>query len=310
LKPRVGMLASPEILRAPVSERAGHFGRVVDAGCSHVFVADHVSFHVGIGMDGLVQAALIAGLEPRLQVVVGVYLLALRHPVPVARQIATLCESAPGRLVLGVGVGGEDRHEIEICGVDPRTRGRRTDECLTVLQGLLSGEPISHAGEFFEFDSARIVPAPDPAVPIVVGGRSDAAIRRAGRLGDGWLGVWCSPERFARAAAEVDEHASAAGRSVPEHHGLQVWLSVDANRDRARTRLARGMESIYRVPFERFEKYSPYGEPGEIADFLARYAPAGCRFFNLMPLAESVEAGIDAIAEIRERLHAGSEESP
>ncbi len=62
------------------------------------------------------------------------------------------------------------------------------------------------------------------------------------------------------------------------------------------------METLYRTPFERFERYSPYGSPAEIADFLAPYAESGCRFFNLMPLAESTEAGIDAIAEIRERL--------
>ncbi len=66
--------------------------------------------------------------------------MALRHPVPVARQIASLCEAAPGRLSFGVGIGGEDRHEIEICGVDPATRGRRTDESLEVLLPLLAGE--------------------------------------------------------------------------------------------------------------------------------------------------------------------------
>ena len=97
--------------------------------------------------------------------------------------------------MLGVGVGGEDRHEIEICGVDPRTRGRRTDESLAALRALLSGEATSHRGEFFQFEDARIAPAPDPPVPIVIGGRSDAAIRRAAVHGDGWLGVWCSPKR-------------------------------------------------------------------------------------------------------------------
>lgn len=298
------MLASPEMLRSSVEARGKLFGRVVDAGCTHVFVADHVSFHVGLGMDGLVQAALISGLEPRLQVVVGVYLLALRHPVPVARQIATLCESSPGRLVLGVGVGGEDRHEIEICDVDPSTRGRRTDECLVALRGLLSGQPTSHAGEFFSFDAAQILPAPDPAVPVVIGGRSSAAVRRAGRFGDGWLGVWCSPRRFAEVVGEAGSHAADAGRPAPVQNGLQVWLSVDGDRQAARARLARGMEDMYRVPFERFEKYSPYGEPAEIADFLAPYVEAGCRFFNLMPLAASPDAGIDAVAEIRDCLHA------
>jgi alkanesulfonate monooxygenase SsuD/methylene tetrahydromethanopterin reductase-like flavin-dependent oxidoreductase (luciferase family) len=293
------------MLTAPPERRRALLSRAVDAGCAHVFVADHVSFHVGLGMDGLVQAALIAGMEPRLRVVVGVYLLALRHPVPVARQIATLCETTPGGLVLGVGVGGEDRHEIEICGVDPRTRGRRTDECLTALRGLLSGETTSHAGEFFSFEDALIAPAPNPPVPIVIGGRSDAAVERAARYGDGWLGVWCSPRRFARVGEEIAEQASGFGRPVPVDHGLQVWLGVDADRDRARARLARGMEDMYRTPFERFERYSPYGTPAAIADFLAPYVEAGCRFFNLMPLAESAEAGIDAVAEIRERLYAG-----
>jgi alkanesulfonate monooxygenase SsuD/methylene tetrahydromethanopterin reductase-like flavin-dependent oxidoreductase (luciferase family) len=301
------MLASPQMLTAPIERRRELFGRIVDAGCRHVFVADHVSFHVGLGMDGLIQAALITGLEPRLRAVVGVYLLALRHPVPVARQIATLCESAPGRLVLGVGVGGEDRHEIEICGVDPRTRGRRTDESLGVLRDLLAGKPTSCDGEFFAFEDARIVPAPDPPVEVVVGGRSDAAIRRAGRHGDGWLGVWCSPDRFARALAEVAEHAASAGRdAAPETHGLQVWFGVDDDRPRARARLAKGMEAMYRIPFERFERTSPYGSAAEVADFLAPYVSAGCRFFNLMPVADSPEAGIDAVAEIRERLHAAA----
>src|SRR5262245_30791762 len=118
------------MLTGPLERRRALLERVAAAGLDHVFVADHVSFHAGFGMDGLLQAATLAATEPALDVVVGVYLLALRHPVPVARQIATLCESAPGRLVLGVGVGGEDRHEIEICGVDPKTRGRRTDESL------------------------------------------------------------------------------------------------------------------------------------------------------------------------------------
>ena len=64
------------------------------------------------------------------------------------------------------------------------------------------------------------------------------------------------------------------------------------------------MEGLYRIPFERFERYSPYGTPAEIADFLAPYVEAGCETFNVMPVAASPEAGIDATAEIRERLHA------
>lgn len=301
---RVGTLADASMSSGPLDRRRALAARVRESGLDHVFVADHISFFTGLGMDGLIQAATVAALHETLEVYVGVYLLALRHPLPVARQIASLCESAPGRLVLGVGVGGEDRHEIEICGVDPRTRGRRTDESLVALRGLLRGEPTTFEGEFFRFEDAWIRPAPEPPVTIVIGGRSPAALRRAARLGDGWLGVWCSPKRFAEALREIEDRTAERDLPRPERwdHGLQLWVGLDADRAGARRRLAARMESMYRIPFERFERYSPHGSPEEIADFLAPYRAAGCTRFNIMPVASSSEAAIEGVAEIRERL--------
>ena len=301
---RVGTLADDDILKADFDRRHELLARVREAGIDHLFVADHISFHTGFGLDGLIQAATITALDPVLPIHIGVYLLALRHPLPVARQIAQICESAPGRLHLGIGVGGEDRHEIEICGVDPSTRGRRTSESILALRKLLTGDPVSHDCEFFTFEDAIIQPPPSPSVPMVVGGRADAAIRRAALLGDGWLGVWCSPKRF-RAVTEQIE-AISAERTLPKpsawDHGLQVWVGLDEDRARARERLAARMQGMYRIPFEPFERYSPYGSPTEIADFLAPYIEAGCRHLNVMPVADSTKASIDGIAEIRERL--------
>lgn len=279
-------------------------GRVADGGLSHVFVPDHVSFFVGAGMDGLVQAASLTALDERVEVVLGVYLLALRHPVPVARQISTICEMAPGRLTLGVGVGGEDRHEIEVCGVDPKTRGRRTDECLAILRGLLPGEPFSFEGEFFQLDKAWIQPAPDPPVPILIGGRSNATVRRTAQYGDGWLATWVSPSRFEGVVAEVSERAAEFKRvDTRWQHGLQLWVGFDANPTRARERLAAEMEKFYRgTRFESFERYSPSGTPAQVVDFVAQYVDRGCSRLNIMPVAASTEAGIDAVAEVSERL--------
>jgi alkanesulfonate monooxygenase SsuD/methylene tetrahydromethanopterin reductase-like flavin-dependent oxidoreductase (luciferase family) len=291
------------MLRGPLAQRRAMLERAADGGLDHVFMADHVSFYGGLGMDGLINAATIGALHESLSVYIGVYLLALRHPLPVARQLSSLCASAPGRVVLGVGVGGEDRHEIEVCGVDPSTRGRRTSEALVVLRGLADGEPFSHTGEFFVVQDAIVRPAPDPPVPIVIGGRSSAAVRRAALHGDGWLGVWCSPRRFEQVAREIADQAQAAGRGPRSwRNGMQIWLGIGDDRDAARERLAQRMEAMYRVPFERFEKYSPYGSAQEIADALAPYVEAGCREFNLMPVAESSEAGIDAVAQIKQLL--------
>lgn len=298
----IGTIASPAILSAPHRARREYIARILDQGIDHVFIADHISFINGVGMDGLINAATLTALDDRLKVVVGVYLLALRHPLVVARQLATIAESAPGQLLLGVGVGGEDRNEIAMCGIDPATRGRRTDECLAVLKGVAGGEPFAFAGEFFRFDRAIIRPAADPAIPILVGGRVDASLARAARFGDGWLAAWVSPRRFEQATAQVDAQAAELNRPRPGRHGLQLWCGIDANRDRARARLKKGMENFYQVPFERFEKYSPYGTAGDVAEFLARYRDAGCEIFNIMPIADSEAAGIDAVAEIRARL--------
>src|SRR4051794_30010846 len=137
----------PERLRATLA-------RVADAGVDHLCVGDHVSFFVGAGSDGLITATSLLAAQADLPVYVGLYLLPLRHPVPVARQLATIAQLAPGRLTLGVGIGGEDPHEIEVCGVDPTTRGRRTDECLRILRGLADGTPLTFRGEFFTLEDA------------------------------------------------------------------------------------------------------------------------------------------------------------
>ncbi len=299
---QIGTLASNGILLAPHAERRAYLERVAASGLDHVFVADHVSFHVGTGMDGLINAATIAASHPTLKVCVGVYLLALRHPVTVARQLATLAESSPGQLILGVGVGGEDRNEIAMCGVDPATRGRRTDECLAVLQGLLTGEPMDYRGEFFAFERAWIKPAPAVPIPVVVGGRAAASLARAARYGDGWLGIWSTAQRYRDRVNAVNEQAAALGRAPLDAHGLQLWTGIDNNRRRGRARLAKAMETMYRVPFERFARFSPWGSADEIAEYLAPYRDAGCRLFNIMPVAPSEEQGIEAVARIKELL--------
>lgn len=299
----VGTVGAPAMLSGDFRARQALVDRAVDSDIDHLFIADHVSFLGGLGMDGIVNAATLAAMNPRIRICIGVYLLALRHPVTVARQLSTLALSAPGRILLGVGVGGEDRHEMEVCGVDPATRGVRTDHCLRALDGLLQGQKTSYACEFFEFEDALIKPAVSPKIPILIGGRSNVAIRRTAHHGDGWLGVWCSPRRFIEATAQVETMAAEKRRQVDGwHHGLQVWVGIDNDTSKARELVAGEMTAFYRTPFEAFEKYSPYGSPAEIAEFLSQYVAAGARVLNIKPCASSDEAGIDGVAEIARLL--------
>ncbi len=273
-------------------------------GLDHVVEVDHVSFFNGTGFDGLLRAAQDLAIEPALGVFVGVYLLPLRHPAVVARQIVDSVQHAPGKLVFGVGVGGEDRHEIELCGVDPGRRGRRQNEALQVLRALLTGEPVTFHGEFFALDDALVRPAPAEPVPLVVGGRSDAAIRRAGRLGDGWVAIWVSARRYREGLAMAGDVAADADRDVDWHHAIQVWAGIDDSRDRARELVAWQMEDLYQLPFDKFERWTPYGTPADVAEFVAPYVEAGARYVNLMVSAGDLEQAVAGAGEVRRLLQA------
>lgn len=301
---RVGMFPPLDLLSSDPEATRAFLAEAGRAGVDHVCCGDHVSF-AGVGFDGLVQATTLLMLHPTLPVYTGVYLLPLRHPVLVARQLADLARIAPGRLIFGVGIGGEDRHEVSICGVDPASRGRRMDECLTVVRQLLTGQPVTFHGRFFDLDDAVIAPAPPEPIPIVVGGRSDAAIARAARLGDGWLGIWNSPRRFA-AAVELSaaEAARAARPGPPRRHAMQVWCGLADTRQAARACLAPAMEAFYGLPFERFERYCPYGTAEDVAEFLAPYAAAGCAEFNLIPQSPDQDQAIAGTAAVKKLLGA------
>ena len=273
-----------------------------EVGVDHLCVGDHVSFFVGAGSDGLTTATSLLVAQD-LPVYVALYLLPLRHPVPVARQLATLARLAPGRLTLGVGIGGEDPHEIEICGVDPKTRGRRMDESLQILRGLAEGTPVTFDGEFFSLHEALIVPAPSPRVPLIVGGRSDAAVRRAAKLGDGWLGIWVSPRRYNGVCDQIADEAIEAGRDISTfEHALNVWCGFASTREAARKPLAAQMQDFYQMPFEPFERYSPYGTPEQVAEFLSPYIESGCSRLNVIPCADDVDSAIVAVGELRRLL--------
>jgi alkanesulfonate monooxygenase SsuD/methylene tetrahydromethanopterin reductase-like flavin-dependent oxidoreductase (luciferase family) len=296
-------------LRAPYDTAEGAAGlkrfvaSVEATSIDRVCVGDHVAFKGGRGFDGLVNATALAALSQRITVQTAVYLLPLRHPVPVARQVASLAALAPGRVNFGVGIGGEDPAEFRACGIDPATRGHRMDEALSVLRPLMAGAEVSMSGDFFHLDQVRIRPAPAPPVPIVIGGRSDAALRRVARHGDGWLGLWVSPERYADATARISQYAQDAGRATTGwQHGMHVWCAFGASAEAARPRLAVAMEEFYQTPFGKFERYCPCGTAQEIAASLKSYVDAGCRSFNLIPLGDDQDLVIEGAEAVRAAL--------
>jgi len=292
---RVGTTGEMALDAARNAERLGLDGLIA---------GDHVSFF-GFGNDGLITLTAAAAVTSRIELKTSVYLLPLRHPVPVALQVAQLDQLSMGRLVLGVGIGGEDPHEFWSSGVDPATRGARTNEAIAILKRLWTEDHVTFAGRHFQLDDVTVYPKPFRPVPVFVGGRSGAAFRRAGRLGDGYTGIWFSPDRFGAAIEQVADAAAKAGRDPAEiEPGMQFWTCIDDDRDDARALVSAGMEGMYRLPFERFERYTPFGPAKDVAEYLAPFVEAGARHINLVPVQETPEEVMERAAEVREALHA------
>ena len=275
-----------------------------DAGIDGLFAGDHVTFY-GSGNDGLINLAAVAAVTERVELMTSVFLLALRHPTPVALQCAMIDQLSNGRLVLGVGIGGEDANEWLACGIDPKTRARRTDESLQILRSLWTQEETTFDGRYFQLDKVKMQPKPvsEKGVTIHIGGRSDAALRRTARYGDGWTAIWVSPRRMKEAREKIDEWAAEEGRDPASIRlGLQLWHAVGDDRDAARERLAKRMQGFYKIPFEQFEKYCPCGSAEEIAEFLGPYLEAGLDRVNLLAVQPNQDEVVDAGVAVKAAL--------
>ena len=175
-------------------------------------------------MDPLAGMALVAGRTEKLKFGTGVLIMSVRSPVSTAREVATIDLLSNGRLVLGVGVGQESPTEYEAMGVRKKDRGKRLDEAIRVMRRLWTEDSVTYESEFLKLTDASIGVRPKQAnVPIWIGSRSEAGLRRTGRLGDGWLPTQLTPEEVAAGIARINAYAEEAGRKIEDDHfGLQI----------------------------------------------------------------------------------------
>ena len=165
-------------------------------------------------VDALGYLSFLAGRTSCIRLGTHVYLLGLRHPFVAARAVQTLDLVSGGRAELGVGAGWLES-EWRAAGLDPRTRGARLDEAIAVCKRLWADNVVEHRGEFFDFEPVCFEPKPvqRPHPPILVGGDTERALRRAARLGDGWVGFTYTPESVAAPIARLRTLLAESGRA-------------------------------------------------------------------------------------------------
>jgi probable F420-dependent oxidoreductase len=178
----------------------------------------------GEAPDPVVAMTYAIARTKKLKVGMSVMVLPGRNPVLVAKELASLDVLSGGRLLPAFGLGVADPHEQQAFGVKRGERAKPFDEALDVLRKLWTGEPVTHQGEFFQLDEVRVRPKPvqDP-LEVWLGGAADSELRRVGRVGDGWLPSFCTPEDVRDGRTLIEEAAAGYGREIdPEHFGALI----------------------------------------------------------------------------------------
>ncbi|MEE8290677.1 MAG: LLM class flavin-dependent oxidoreductase [Candidatus Tectomicrobia bacterium] len=251
-----------------------------------LWIGEHIAFHVPT-FDALITMAAVAARTTRIDIGVAAVLLPLRPAAALAKAATTLDIISAGRLRLGVGVGGEFPKEFEAVGVPLAERGRRADEAIAILRALWAPGSASYQGRFVQFEDVRMEPKPvqPGGPPILVGGRSERAIRRAATVGDGFMPYLYTPEQYAEARQRLLQYGADAGRPAADFTvPMYQFIYAAASDNEARDILATRLQQVYQQPFARVvERYCTAGTPETCRAHLQAYVDAGVREFILTP---------------------------
>lgn len=281
--------------------------RAASLGFDSLWVGDSVTARQR--QDALTMLAAVAVREPGVTIGTSVLLTALRNPVALAQQIATLDRISEGRLILGFGIGPDTkavRTEYKALGVPFEQRAGRTLEGLRLMRALWTGEKTDWDGRW-QVDGVELAPLPHRTggPPIVIGGGSPKVRERAGTLFDGWMPVSASAQQWGEGWREVEDHAREAGRDLNDLIAAVVLnLSIDEDEAAADAELDRYIAEYYGVkdPGPLRASHGSYaGTAAGAAEWLNEFAEQGARHFALR-FAGDNERHLEVVARVREQL--------
>ena len=263
--------------------------RAEGAGFDGVYVGDHL-MHPHPLLESVVTLSVVAAATDRVALGPCVMLMALRQPLLLARQLWTLSQFAPGRLRVGVGVGGEYPAEFEAAGVARAERGSRMEAALEEVrrfwsEGAATGSVSGPAG---------------PLPPFLLAGHSERALRRAATCGDGWIGYLLGVESFSRRKAFLSECRAGSGLDRrPFVTGMLLPVHVTDDRPGARAEAAAEWSKLVAAADDLPERLFVAGPAGQIAEQLHAYWAAGCTEFMLAPADQGAgyPGQVDRLAE-------------
>lgn len=259
-------------------------------GFDSIWTGEHIVFHRPI-LDAVPVTAGLAAVTERVDIGPAAIMVPLRHPTLLAKELASIDIMSGGRLIITAGVGGDYPKEFEACGVPHRQRGKRTTEMVEIMRKYWTEDRFSYHGEIFQLDNVWMEPKPvSPGGPrIWMAGRSDAAIERAARLGDGYMPYMFTPEHCADSMRRIREASERLEQPLRPGFTLSafIYVSMHEDADYARRLAVEDLGWRYNQPFDRIvAKYCVYGDTEQVLDGLHAFAEAGVTHFVLAPVHE------------------------
>jgi probable F420-dependent oxidoreductase len=266
---------------------ASGFWRWIDlcesGGVDSVWQTDRIISHQPI-LESMTTMAALAGRTRRLKFGVNVVSVALRDPVLLAKQCATVDLLSDGRLLPAFGIGSPLAPEWAALHLDTSTRGRRTDEGLEIMRRLWTEDRVDFEGKHFRLSGASISPKPTQKIlPMWIGGSSDAAIARTARFGTGWQAGRETPDEVAPVIARIIAAAVAAGRSIDDDHFGAAFSFRFGHADDPL--LVRLMEAYRKRTGRDPQEHFVTGDARAIIARIAEFVEAGVSKFILRPAA-------------------------
>jgi probable F420-dependent oxidoreductase len=259
--------------------------RAEELGIDSIWLSDHIVSRQP-HLDIACVMALFAARTKCIKMGPSVLTLPARDPVQVARTYATLdyLSGGCGRIIMAVGLGSDPR-DCLACGVRPEERAGRMEEGVDVLRKLWTGSHVTHHGRFYNFDDVTIEPRPAKgALDIWIGGRTDAALRRVAKYGDGWFPSFVSPDEFTLGMEKLAAYGAQRGRTIdPREAGVVLLTYVSDDRSRTQAIITKVSEN-FRVPADAMAARCAIGSAEECSETIQRYVDAGCTKYVLFPI--------------------------
>jgi probable F420-dependent oxidoreductase len=267
------------------------------SGIDSVWFSERLSSPLTV-LEPVTTMAAIAARTRRLKFGPSVLIMPFHSPVLAARALAMIDYLSEGRMLPAVGIGVESEREFMAAGVPFKERARRTDEAIRIMHLVWDADDVRFEGEFWKLDGVTVRPKPvQRPFPLWIGGNSEAAMRRAGRLGDGWIPSFITPAQTRVGIARTQEFAAQAGREVPaDHFGALVYFGIDADPGRARAAaepyIPRG-----RVDEATLAACTAFGPADAVRAKLEEYVEAGASKFILRPMCPP-DRMLDQLAQL------------